>query len=1210
VSTDPRRLLLVVCMLLLAIAALPITPLAATGDETLPEAPHQCGIGCYGSDAGPNVLSRTSLGDFHYSPTIVHVGETITGKIEPVVQFGINVLMTWPQDAPGPLASAKAQPQGSPVGYPAFAGSPDVPAAPDADVCAGKASTRSVTTCTWKATVATGARWNVTTATIGNPPARGVTQAYFAVLAHDYGISGRVTLSDGQGMPGVPVSLSGTRTDQTVTSATGDYAFQVPEGTYTVKAGNGVCVAPLSSGGQCSTSKTVTTPSSQTVDFQAQAEGTIDGTILDGSGQPVPGVAVHIVGPSGTVVTTGGDGTYAARVAKGTYYLVATQSVDVKAGTDAQGHPITTTKQRSFCAATTNAGSGGCTTIVRVDVPPSVTVDFTPADNAGILVALQSEGAAVNGVLRLTATITNPRDDPISDVVFDTASGIRSETVPQAGGSAPSGPPAAVVQLVEGPTPALPTFLARASAVTLSYGFVAVSVGQAKLTTKVTGKLPDLTAVNGLHSGIATVSERTVTQDDVDRVGIGGIEDALAAAGDGLRKLDDTTAQDILTTLKVQQPGEAELRAGQDLGLPDTIAGLVRTTAAEQKDFWSTFADSFFGTIHSSGQAGGQFLSDLYDVASDPVARRDAAEKLWDVAKTLPASTAQNLGYLGQAAATALTPQGLDNELGDAQKLLTSVGDALSQAKTGYDELATQARAKALDDPVGARRDEAAAWGKASADVVKDVAVGVAGEGVTRGVVSVGSSVLGPVVRSLATGEETAGVVPGVDTASLSGSGASSDAARRLALGQQALETVQQLPYGTVLDQATLTARGGIITSDADQIAGIIKDAETKFPDLAAAGGGLEVVARTSEPLSAGIDGVAKREIMKPKAVSAIDQLMGADRTAAGQVSVFDPTPLSDAELRGLELRNPGFADAYTQRLSDIQKQWNDWNSSAQWAKAAPGTADYASYQGSLRFLVDASEKYPDGITPIVARPGNPVPYGMRYVEQLDEPAFQTQNGLSADQASALKNQLLGVQPSGITSGAFPGLLPKTKIATKVAGGTTTFIDELQGGKPFVSDLDLQAVRPRNGWPSSVNRGAVEAYVMARLKELNRFPFHAWSDAAIDLPSDYLEAAAKFELSTAHPAVAEAAAKDIARRFQSMADIATAKAEALDAQAAAASGDAQLALQQQAQALRDKAAGFSKFTDAKALLGMWPPGQKTVVFTAGGVSVGSGTGGR
>ena len=1192
-----RRASLLLSLAALLLGVLPIIPLAATQDEALPAPPYQCGIGCYGSDAGPNVLSRTGLGDFHYSPTVVHAGETITGHIDPVVQFGINVLMTWPSAAPGQLIGAKSVPQGSASNYPSYAGSPDVSPAPDAQVCGGGASTRTVVTCTWKATAATGAHWAVTTATIGNPPARGVTQAYYAVLAHDYGISGRVTLSNGQPMPGVPISLGGSRTAQAVTDSGGAYAFQVPEGTYTVGAGGGVCVQPQS-GNDCATSKKVTVPSSQTIDFKAAQDGTIDGTILDSQSKPVAGVSVHIVGPSGQVVTTGNDGSYSARVAKGTYYVAATQQVKDKSGA---------TKNRAFCAARTGGGSG-CTSIVRVDVPPDTTVDFTPADDAGMLVALRSTGSS-NGVLRLTATITNPRDDPITDLVFDTASGIKVETVPPAN-AAPGAASGPVVQLVEGPAPALPTFLGRGASITLNYGFVAVAIGKATLTTKITGKLPDFTAVNGLHSGTATVTDRAVTQADFDQVGIGGIENALAAAGDGVKQIDDLTARDVLATLKVQQPGEAELRAGQELRLPDKIAGMVRQTVAQQKDFWSTYGDNFFGTLNQSGKEGGQMLADLYDVVTDPVARRDAAEKLWDMAKTLPASAKQNLGYLGTAIGASLTPEGLDNEVAAGKNLLTGVGNAISDAKVGYEELAAAARAKARDDPIGARRDVAAAWGKGSATVAKEVGVGVAGEGLTRGLIKAGSTVLGPVVRNLSVADDAAGAVQGVDAAAVSGGGASSDAARRLALGQKALETVQELPYGTVLDQATLTARGGIVTSDADQIAGIIKDAEAKFPGLATAGGGLEIVARTSEPLSAGIDGVAKREIMKPKALSSIGQLMGGEESLAGQVSVFNPTELTDAELRGLEARNPGFTAKYRQRLSDAKTSWAEWSDSAQWAKAPPGSADHAKYQQSLRFLVDASAKYADGITPIVARPGNPVPYGLRYIEQLDEPAFQSAKGLSADAAAALKNQLSGVQASGNVAGAHPGILPKTKIGTRTVKGTTAFVEELHGGKPFVSDLDLQAVRPKNGWPAGVNRGEVEAYVMSRLKALNRFPFHAWSDAAIDLPSDYLEAAAKFELSTANPAVAEAAATDIARRFQSMANIADRKAAALEAQAAAAGGNAQTVLRQQAKALRDKSAKFKQLTDPKALLKKWPPGEKAVVFTAGGVTVGSGTGGR
>ena len=401
----------------------------------------------------------------------------------------------------------------------------------------------------------------------------------------------------------------------------------------------------------------------------------------------------------------------------------------------------------------------------------------------------------------------------------------------------------------------------------------------------------------------------------------------------------------------------------------------------------------------------------------------------------------------------------------------------------------------------------------------------------------------------------------------------------RMTQAQQVVDNYQALPAGTVLDLATVTAKGGVLAEDARAIRGTLARANAKF------GTEFELATRTSEPLSAGLDGIAKPEFVKPKAVSVLDQMMGADPARAGRVGLFDPVPLDPAVVSRLNDAHPGFALKYEERLKAQQKLWAEWKQPS----------------SRLKVLTDAGEAYKDkgGITVLNARPGNTVPNGLQYLEQLDEEAFLAANKIAPADVPKIRERVL-LDSNIDTFKAAP--------VARVGPNGTVFIDEALSGKPFLSDLDIQSIAPKNGkWPPGVSRGQIETYFKSEMRKLRRYPFHGWSDAAIDLPSDYYLAAVPFQLGNADPALALDAANRVASRLTFLEKAARAKAAKL-----LAAGDTKgyLKLTEPFDELAGLKEPSTGLYSARALLKKYPPGEKTINFTAGDIRVGYGTGGR
>jgi hypothetical protein len=141
-----------------------------------------------------------------------------------------------------------------------------------------------------------------------------------------YTISGVVCGSDGQGLAGVDVALSGAEQNVFTTDASGNFSFP------NLKAGESYVVA-------FSKTHFVLTPASQTVtaldgNQTINAQGvlrnySLAGKVRDNSGQGIAGITITLSGSQSAVVHTGSDGSYAIpATAFGSYSLTPTIEQD------------------------------------------------------------------------------------------------------------------------------------------------------------------------------------------------------------------------------------------------------------------------------------------------------------------------------------------------------------------------------------------------------------------------------------------------------------------------------------------------------------------------------------------------------------------------------------------------------------------------------------------------------------------------------------------------------------------------------------------------------------------------------------------------------------------------------------------------------------------------------------------------------------------
>ncbi len=394
----------------------------------------------------------------------------------------------------------------------------------------------------------------------------------------------------------------------------------------------------------------------------------------------------------------------------------------------------------------------------------------------------------------------------------------------------------------------------------------------------------------------------------------------------------------------------------------------------------------------------------------------------------------------------------------------------------------------------------------------------------------------------------------------------------------------QQREPGEVITAQDAAKEAGILPSDSEKIAGIIQSVKDKF------GVDLEIGVRTSEPMSAGLDVSPKPELIKPKAVGAMDLVLGAPPDAAGTATVYNPVPLSDEQRDAYEAANPGFGAAYDARLSaqqDLMKDWNDPNS-------------------TLRVLVDSSSKldeqgnlmYPNGVTAIASRPSTLgsflMPSNLKYVEQLDEPDYREAAGISDEYAQSLKTKLLS---------SYPDLKPVQISAVDRGDGAVSFYDGVNE-RFYGSDLDVQSVRMAGGaeLPTDL-RSQINREVNAQMQQLDRFPGHGWSDEGADLPAAYFAAGGKFIMSESDPAHAQETATILQGRYQGVAENLTRQAAILTERAESETDPSAKKLGlDQAASYEKSAAKLAKMTPEKILQD--GSGSKILVYSGDGIRVG------
>ena len=822
--------------------------------------------------------------------------------------------------------------------------------------------------------------------------------------------------------------------------------------------------------------------------------------------------------------------------------------------------------------ATVDASSGAVHATERVG---NVTLG-----NPGLTVDLQAGITTVGKSFLVQELVGNAGADPVTGLTWNDPSGLLTETVTPASGPPPVGPP---VVRTSGPytlSGGLPTSLQPGETVDISYQYNAPNLGQAVLTAAVTGTLPDATTTSGSQALTVTVSAAGLGGSDVNRVVLGVLDQVGASNQLQLNQADQilaTSAFGVTTSPGLTGPTAEQSQIASQLGVPPQFAPLIDPNHLDSVDvFMANFADHINARMAGAALGAGQLGYNFAAIAFNPQSYVQLAGATLSAVEALPSATWTNLGYLGQAAQASLTPggvqvssQALNGLYDNGQQLLTQLNASWQTFVATSSQAVAASRDLYTQNPAAYWAQVGGIAGDVTAEGAIQGAVLLAGDGALKAVGPVASKVAGESLQVLKT---AAARITG-DAGLASAAGDSTEAL--LSQAESAMSKYQALPAGTALSVDQAAAAGGILPSDQAAIDTIIGNVKTQF------GVDLEVGVRTSEPLSAGLDVTPKPELIKPKATSALDMLLGAPPGTAGTTTIFEPNPLSVAQVNAYETAQPGFRAAYTDRYLSQLDLWNSWQKSS--------ATDPTSKFYGLKVLAEAGNSG-QAVTALVARPGFVKPPNLIYLEQLESPEWQAANGMTTSDAMSWFDRLkYGDAAQGIAP--YPDQLA-VKIQTVAnPDGSISFIDGLKN-RPYGSDMDVQYVRPANGgsWPVGA-RGQIETYVQSQMRTtVARFPNHGWSDSAFDLASQYMELGHQYILTTSDPAVAAKTADILAARYQTAAKL-------LRQQAALATDPA---TQAKLIALAQKFEG----TTAATLLGKYTPGEKIIVFTRGDVRVG------
>jgi hypothetical protein len=823
---------------------------------------------------------------------------------------------------------------------------------------------------------------------------------------------------------------------------------------------------------------------------------------------------------------------------------------------------------------------------------------------AGLTIALAGKKGSAPNTVDLTMTLTNSGSGDISGLSFTDPSGLENDGVLLANGNI--GPTQSGLTLSAGPTPALPTTLpADGPAVVVHYTYSATSSGDAVLVADAKGTEASGEAVSKKAALTVYVTNPPLSEAEYQKVVTSALlaDDSLVAQGENT--MASAEANSLASGLHLTPATPGQQAAAVQLGLPTQMGVLV---GAKDKSALGQWTGNYFSTLGADlkggvaylGQTGEALASEMVQDVTDPQARAAALGRLSDGLAALPdktktalASTAANLGYMGQALAASLTPQGQDTWVKSGTADLKSLQSDVTYAANGFPAMVAADNAAYAKNPTAFINAESKQYADATYGLIKTEVTTVLGDGILKGVGSAANAGYSSLKSgattldsTLAAGVESTAPVAPASTAAL------------MEKASAATSQFQTLPADSTLAAEQATQLGGLTPGDQVGVQKALNYIDQKF------GVQLELGVRTSEPLSVGIDGSPKLSFMKPKAVSAMDMMMGAPSEIAaysapgeaastqvfkgGVTTVFQPVPIPQATLDAIAETNPDFVTQYNARFASQTKLWNE----------------YQNENSTLRVLVQGSADSKDGVTAIASVPGFPVPpppdgaQPLIYLQQLDQPAFVQQFGMSSDQAQALKSSL----------SKSPGAVQVDYIARPNPDGSVSFFDGLQNNVPYVSDLDLQYVQPAGGapWPPGKQTQIQLEFQNQLQQNLGRLPDHGASGTAFDLPAANIGVADGFVMSTANPEFAQTVANNLAARYASQSAIFSSNAARLEALAAQTSDPAQAkALLAQAKIYRATAATFSQ-VDAAYLLAKYPPGEKIIVIKAGDVRVGYG----
>ena len=793
--------------------------------------------------------------------------------------------------------------------------------------------------------------------------------------------------------------------------------------------------------------------------------------------------------------------------------------------------------------------------------------------NPGLTITVTAEAAMKNDNFSVKVTVTNPGTQAVSNLVWGDPTGLINETVTPANAY---GPAAKVATLLTGPDPAPPASLAPGEVQAFTYLFNASAQGIAVFTAKAQGTLPDASEIGGSGAETASISDPSA-QSNIDNMVNQMLTGTNALVATSVTSAQAILSKDIQTTIGTQAPSYAEQLAVAQAGLPPEFASLGNDTSALDW-FLNEYGKDADAELRSDGAQLGKLVNAVAAVANDPVALRNVENQLYDYVKTLPQSVVQSLAangsYLAQAVALTYSGQSsvptLDQMAQAVATTPSTLQNELNLIAVGETTLAAQRQALWQSNPQQYVNDLAdISFNATKAAGVAELTV-LAGEAGGQ-VVGAGLAQL-KALPGLAQVADTSGAISaGADTASPTLAAASTANESLAAQADAAMNAFQNLPAGTALTAANVTSQAGILPGDATALQKIITNVKKLF------GVDLQIGVRTSEPLSAGIDGTPKIEIIKPKACSTMDLLLGCDPTQAGLAGVFDPVPLDPTVVAQMDEASPGFATQYEARLSTQQKMWADWQS---------GTSNLNQLvQGSAEATANGKQ----GITAIIARPGDPtVPFNIAYLEQLDDPNF-----LAANQQYFYTDG--AVDPAKVdqyrtTLSNYTDNVVVNIQAVSNANGVT-FVDGI-ANRPYVSDLDLQFVSPVAGqaYPAG-QAGQIETYVMSQLRTtVERFPGHGWSTGTPDLTSKFADVGFAFDLATTDPVNGPAKAASLYQRLQAIStDLLNQAILTVDPT--------------QRQALVNQANKLASYT-IDGMLQKWPPGEKIIIFTAGDIRSG------